>query len=240
MIEETLPKASSTEVDKIRGRYQRRLEASLSVRYEFTNPAVYMGAQELERALIRWIRTCEIRPLHEKRVLEIGCGEGNNLLELLRLGFNPDNLTGNELMPDRTETARARLPSSVRLCNGNALNLQFQSGSFDVVLQATVFSSILEDDFQVRLAAHMWSLVRPGGGILWYDFTYDNPHNPDVKGVKLKRIHHLFPHGRMRYWRVTLAPPISRLVTRVHPSLYTLLNTVRALRTHVLCWIQKG
>jgi hypothetical protein len=24
----------------------------------------------------------------------------------------------------------------------------------------------------------MWALTKPGGGILWYDFVYDNPRNP--------------------------------------------------------------
>jgi ubiquinone/menaquinone biosynthesis C-methylase UbiE len=119
------------------------------------------------------------------------------------------------------ETARSRLPTSVNLFEGNALELQFPDGFFDVVFQAVVFSSILDDSFQTDLAACMWRWVKPGGGVLWYDFTYDNPRNPDVKGVGLQRIRQLFPHGQMRNWRVTLAPPISRMVTRVHPCLYT-------------------
>jgi SAM-dependent methyltransferase len=235
-----MPATSDTEIERISGRYRRRAAAGLAARYEFTDPAVLLGAQELERALVRWIRTCAIRPVQDKRVLEIGCGVGNNLLELVRLGFNPAGLVGNELMPDRMATARFRLPSAVRLFQGDGLELQFADGSFDVVFQATVFSSILDDSFQERLAAHMWSLVGPGGGILWYDFVYDNPRNPDVKGVTLNRVRKLFPHGRMKYWRVTLAPPLGRLVARVHPLLYTLLNRIPALRTHLLCWVEKN
>ena len=41
----------------------------------------------------------------------------------------------------------------------------------------------------------MWRWVRPGGGVLWYDFTFDNPRNPDVRGVPLARVRELFPHG---------------------------------------------
>ena len=40
--------------------------------------------------------------------------------------------------------------------------------------------------------------------------------------------------------RLTLAPPISRRVTKVHPALYTLFNLLPFLRTHVLGWIKKG
>jgi hypothetical protein len=39
---------------------------------------------------------------------------------------------------------------------------------------------------------------------------------------------------------VTLAPPLARGVCRWHPSLYTLLNLLPLLRTHVLAWVQKS
>ena len=78
-----------------------------------------------------------------------------------------------------------------------------------------------------------------GGAVLWYDFTVDNPRNRDVRGVPLSRVRALVPHGRIATRRVTLAPPIARAVTRLHPALYTLCNTVPLLRTHVLCWISK-
>ena len=110
---------------------------------------------------------------------------------------------------------------------------------FDIVCQSTVFSSILDDGLQQRLAAAMWRWVRPGGGVLWYDFTHNNPSNRDVRGMRLVRVRELFPSGDIRYRRVTLAPPIARRVGRIHPSLYTAFNAFPFLRTHVLCWIGK-
>jgi hypothetical protein len=85
----------------------------------------------------------------------------------------------------------------------------------------------------------MWSWLRPGGAVLWYDFTVNNPRNPDVRGVTLKRVHQLFPQGRVTAQRVTLAPPLARLLCRWHPGLYGLFNTLPLLRTHVLAWITK-
>ena len=43
----------------------------------------------------------------------------------------------------------------------------------------------------------------------------------------------------MQFERVTLAPPIARAVTRLHPALYTLFNALPPLRTHVLAWLSK-
>ena len=85
----------------------------------------------------------------------------------------------------------------------------------------------------------MWSWLRPGGAVLWYDFTYNNPRNPDVRGVPLRRVQALFPQGRITARRVTLAPPLARVLVRVHPALYGLFNSVPWLRTHILCWIEK-
>lgn len=219
-------------------RYARR--ANTDDRYDPLRAAVYMAAQERERALIRLLRSVGLPPLAERTVLEVGCGAGGNLLGLLRLGFRPTNLCGNELLPESVAVARERLPAAIRLLPGDALQLELPPASFDVVLQSTVFTSILDPDFQQRLAHRMWNWVKPGGGVLWYDFTFDNPRNPDVKGVSLARIRQLFPEGRVLARRVTLAPPISRLVTRIHPALYTVFSSIRPIRTHVLCWIGKA
>ena len=85
----------------------------------------------------------------------------------------------------------------------------------------------------------MWTAVRPGGGVLWYDFTVDNPRNRDVRGVPVTRVRELFPEARAEFHRLTLAPPLARAVTRIHPGLYTVFNALPLLRTHVLGWLAK-
>ena len=166
-------------------------------------------------------------------LLEIGCGAGVNLLELLYLGADPGNLYGNELLLDRVRRSRSLLPDSLSLLTGDASQLSIESASLDYVYQSTVFSSILDDDLQERLAQSAWRWLKPGGGVLWYDFVYDNPKNKDVRGVPLKRIRELFPDGHLVFKRVTLAPPISRRVCRVSPWLYNLFNSFPFLRSHV-------
>jgi hypothetical protein len=53
----------------------------------------------------------------------------------------------------------------------------------------------------------MWALTKPGGGVLWYDFIYNNPRNLEVRGVPLHRIRQLFPEGTIHHWKLTLARP---------------------------------
>lgn len=240
MAERRVHRGGETEeTERVRLRYERRKADINASIYSPLNPSVYMGQQEKERALIRWIKEADLEPVDHRRVLEIGCGTGGNLLQFMKLGFLPKNLLGNELLEDRAAYARNLLPSATRIIEGNALDLDLPEKSFDVVFQSTVFSSILDNIFQRKLADKMWSLVKPGGGVLWYDFIYNNPKNSDVKRVPIRSIRKFFPAGEFIVWRTTLAPPISRMVTKIHPCLYTVFNSISLLRTHVLCWIRK-
>jgi SAM-dependent methyltransferase len=217
-------------------RYARRGDLE---RYSLLKANVWQSVQERQRALLRLFARLQWSDLSARRVLEVGCGSGGNMLELLQLGFSPRNLAGIELLPERFAQAMQRLPSGVTLMQGDASLAKLPDESEDIVLQSTVFSSLLDAPFQWRLAQAMWRWVRPGGGVLWYDFTVNNPRNPDVRGVPVWRIRELFPAGRVQYQRVTLAPPIARRVCALHPLLYTVFNVLPPLRTHVLAWIEK-
>lgn len=225
------------ELRAVAERYARRAPAD--DRYHPLRPEVWQARQERQRALILLLGRHAPRPLTELDLLEIGCGHGDNLLELLQLGFDPARLAGNELLPERAAAARRRLPAVTALYEGDASALPVPAASLDLVLQSTVFSSLLDDAFQARLAAAMWRWLRPGGAVLWYDFTWDNPRNPDVRGMPLGRLRRLFPEGTIEARRVTLAPPLARRVVRLHPAAYRLVGSLPWLRTHLLCWIAK-
>ncbi len=217
-------------------RYARRAAGDL---YSPLRPDVCRLLQERQRAMLGLFAAAGIVATHSLRATEVGSGTGGNLLELMQLGFEPSNLQGIELLPERHAQARARLPEAVRLLQGDATTAAVEPASQDLVLQATVFSSLLDDAFQQRLADTMWRWLRPGGAVLWYDFAVNNPRNPDVRGVPLARVRALFPQAAMVVRRVTLAPPIARAVTRLHPALYEVFNAVPWLRTHRLVWLGK-
>lgn len=227
-----------SELDRIAERYARRqARGDGGDRYSLLRPEVWQMWQERQRALLRLLAIRPGSPA-DWRATEVGCGAGGNLLDLLRLGLRPEHLTGIELLPDRLAAARAALPERVRLLAGDAAAADVEPASQDLVLQSTVFSSILDDTLQQRVADAMWRWLKPGGAIVWYDFTVNNPRNPDVRGVPLQRVRELFPEcspGRFTTRRLTLAPPLAR----AFPAAYGLLNAVPWLRTHRLVLIDK-
>jgi SAM-dependent methyltransferase len=133
----------------------------------------------------------------------------------------------------RIGRARERLPDA-DIRQGNGESLPWADGSFDLVLQSTVFTSILDGAMRATVAGEMARVLSPSGAILWYDFFRDNPRNPDVRGVGSDEIRRLFPGLDVSLRRITLAPPIAR---RVAPRSWVgaaTLEAMRALNTHYL------
>ena len=230
---------SAVESDAIKQRYARRRVIGVAGRYSVFQTDDLLRAQANERAVVGLLKAISLTQISDKSMLEIGCGEGINLLQMIRLGFNPSLMVGNDLREYALVAARHTLPASVRFVLGEAGSADFGHETFDVVVQSTVFSSILDDAMQRDVASRMWALTNPGGGVLWYDMAYDNPWNSDVRGVPLPTIQSLFPEGAITRRRVTLAPPLARRAARAHPVLYGLLDVLPFLRSHLLCWIAK-
>mgnify|MGYP003990196331 FL=1 len=162
-------------------------------------------------------------------------GGGDNLIALKRNGFDWKNIYANELLEDRVEMLIKNLPNS-NIYAGDASNLEFKN-YFDVVFQSTVFTSILDIDFKIKLAVKMFDMVKDNGLILWYDFKYNNPKNPDVKGVGKNEIKKLFPEAKkIIFYNVTLAPPIGRRIGKF----YNVFNFLFPFfRTHIIAEIYK-
>jgi SAM-dependent methyltransferase len=227
------------EAAKVAARYARRDARADAARYSLFEPAALHAQQERQRAMLALWRAHGWDGLAGRELLEVGCGSGGNLLELLRLGAEPGRLAGIELLPERLAAARAVLAPAVRLVEGDAVHADIAAQSRDAVLTFTVFSSLLDDAAQHALAHAMWRWVRPGGGVLCHDFAVDNPRNADVRGVPVSRLRALFPQARVKVRRVTPVPPLARAVARVHASLPFVLNALPLLRTHRLCWLVK-
>jgi ubiquinone/menaquinone biosynthesis C-methylase UbiE len=169
----------------------------------------------------------------------LGCGKGFWLRQLIQWGAKPDNLFGIDLLEERMQEGRELCPPRVTLRCGNACGLEFEDETFDLILQFTVFSSILDPEMKKKLATEMSRVLKPGGAILWYDYFVSNPYNPDVPGVTRKEISRLFPGLSIFLKRITLAPPLGRVVGPISPALYRVMSVFKPLCTHYLGLFQK-
>ena len=170
------------------------------------------------------------------KLLEVGAGMGGNLHFFHRLGFKWENITANELLRERCMVLKDNFPD-ITILRGDASQLENSAAnSYDIVFQSMVLTSVPDPVLKEKIAAKMLSMVRPGGIVLWYDFSYDNPHNKEVKGIGRKEIQQLFRKATdIRFQKVTLAPPIGRRVGKAYP----IFNLFPFLSTHLIAVIKK-
>lgn len=69
-------------------------------------------------------------------VLELGCGPGGNLVEIMPL--QPRKLTAVDISADMINLARSRVPSEVEIIKIDGTTLPFADQSFELVFTATV------------------------------------------------------------------------------------------------------
>lgn len=229
---------SDPELDRIRAEYERRAREVPDDFYATDRPANLFLRQGQERALVRLLNRGGLVPLRGKRLLDVGSGTGQWLSLFESHGMVRGDLAGIDLDPARVEECRARLPGLDVRC-GDASRLPWRDGTFDLVSQFTVFTSILDDALKQRIAADMLRVLKPGGHVVWYDFAFDNPKNKQVKGVGRRELERLFPGCEIHAERATLAPPLARRLVPLAWPIAAVLEELRLLNTHWMALIRK-
>lgn len=199
-----------------------------------TTGAAEFHAGGTERQVHELLVRQGLMPLTDKRILEVGCGTGKWLRDFLAWGAHPDNLFGVELLEGAVTRARRLCPPGVTLVCGDAAELRFPAHSFDIVLQAGLFSSLLEQDTKAAIAAEMLRVVRSTGVILWYDARLTSAGNPYVHPVQRDEIIRLFPGCSVELRRVVPEGPLARFLARRTRPLCSLLSRLSPLCTHYL------
>jgi SAM-dependent methyltransferase len=227
------------ELARIREAYGQRARVIPADRYARIHAENLCRHHESEIAMSTMFRAIGLSSLTRLRILDVGCGRGAWLRQLLEYGAEPTRLFGLDLLEGNVQDA-LRLNPALHFACGDAAQLPFPDGCFDLVIQFMLFTSVLSDRFRKKISQEMMRILSPGGRILWYDFMYNNPKNKDVRGIGRAEIRRLFPDCSMMFRRITLAPPLGRIVARFSPALYAALAMIPPLRTHYMCLLQKN
>lgn len=194
--------------------------------------------QERQEALLFFFREIGLTSLKGLRILDVGCGSGGQLRRMNDFGADPANCFGIDLFRPSLAHGR-RLNPYITFVEGNAAQLPFAEGEFDLVFQYTVFTSVLDRQIRRSIVSEIHRVLHPKGFFVWYDFAYSNPKNPNVQGIGRREIRGLLDGFHLRFRKLTLAPPIGRVAAKISPLLYRVLAAVPALRTHYFCFAQK-
>jgi SAM-dependent methyltransferase len=134
------------------------------------NPDVERVVHARESVVLQAIRMLG-KPLRECRILDVGCGSGNQLLRFLSYGASPENLAGIDVAPHRIATAKGLLPN-VSLEVGSADRLPYPGDSFDLVFGYTLLMAMLDAQMRQDAAGEMLRVCR--GLVISYDAQRDS------------------------------------------------------------------
>lgn len=84
-----------------------------------------------------------------KKVLEVGCGPGGNLVEVSKL--SPGKLVGADISQKMVSLAKKRVPDGIDIVKTNGTELPFADNSFDIVFTATVLQHVTDEKMLSQL-----------------------------------------------------------------------------------------
>lgn len=158
------------ELERIRGAYAER-DAATPARSPWAEPGYRFYLQRLEWELLAALAAAGV-DLPRARVLEVGCGSGYFAHRFAEYGAA--HVAGVDLIDSRVRAALERYPE-LELVAGDAAELPWADGAFDVVAQLTCLSSILDAGVRAAVAREMWRVLRPGGVVLSFDMVRPHP-----------------------------------------------------------------
>jgi len=117
---------------------------------------------------------------HIKRVLDIGCGAGNNSVKLSQSvsGFDCDLV---DLSLPMLEKARGRIAESitgtVKIFHGDFREVDLPIQGYDVILAAAVLHHLRDDGDWESAFTKLYTLTAPGGSVWITDLvSHETPH----------------------------------------------------------------
>jgi demethylmenaquinone methyltransferase/2-methoxy-6-polyprenyl-1,4-benzoquinol methylase len=136
--------------------------------------------------------------LEGKRCLDVGTGTGEIAFQLAGRAGKDGDVTGVDITPRMLELAEKKmgsrkLPKDVRFIAGDALALDFDEGSFDIVTSGYMLRNVT--DIQ-RAIDEMHRVLRPGGKVIVAELA--KPGNRVIRRLYEFFIkHHVLRYGRM-------------------------------------------
>lgn len=224
------------DADRVRAEYERRArDQGLRGYYDQRRPVIERASAERRALTLDVIDRLGRRD--EISMLDVGCGAGSDLAFFASQGFAPQLLAGIDLIDERVARAQASLPGSdVRL--GNAADLPYADGAFDIALQSVVLSSITDDRVRSMIVAEMARVVRPGGLLISYDMRTVRGGTRELVQIDDAEVQRLF--GRLGSIDVRTLTLNIGIASRVGPTGARILSRIPPLRTHLLAVVTRA
>lgn len=128
------------------------------------------------------------------RVLDIGCGICAPAIRIARryaCHITGINISREQVRQGRKLVESSGLSDRIRVLHGNALNLDFEDGSFDSILCIEVAGDICVTDAQKEtLLGEMHRVLKPGGHVGFSDLVFTAPPSDEEEAIMRAILYH--------------------------------------------------
>ncbi len=128
------------------------------------------------------------------RVIDIGCGTGENALYLATLGLDVVGVDGSPEAIRQARDKATRRGVSVTFDVANVLDLRDYRQSFDTATDSGVFH-VFDDDDRPRYERSVRGVLRPGGRLFLLCFSERQPGNWGPRRVTQRELRETFTDG---------------------------------------------
>ena len=171
------------------------------------------------------------------RVLDAGCGEGRNLVWLLRAGFDVRGVDESAVAVRAARAKGAALAPALepdRFSVGSVERMGFADGAFDLVISSAVLHFARDEQHWWSMVREMWRVLAPGG-ILFARMASTIGHEERVRALGRRR--YVLPDGTERFLvdEDQLMDATARLRgTLLDPLKTTVVQDARSMTTWVV------
>lgn len=151
----------------------REMFATIANRYDLLNHLLSANVDKRWRRIVA-TKVRDKLPSSGARVLDVACGTGD--LSLTLFETTGARVVGTDFCRPMLAIAAGKMPGQVRLIEGDALRLPFQSGSFDAVTIAFGLRNLSSVENGL---AELWRVLKPGGWVAVLEFS--RPSNAVVR-----------------------------------------------------------
>ncbi len=206
------------------------------------NPEVLFQTLASEMSVINAVRSIRHDPAGAQ-ILDVGCGGGGDIYQLLRLGYSPEKITGVEIQTERLEAARSLFPQ-INWVHGDAAKMIFADNYFDMIFESGMFATLPDDALRLSIASEMVRVCKPEGHLLLVDWRTPKPWDSNYKALTRKELRKLFEARSRRtvltgVYKGALVPPIGRFLSRHAPSIYFLIAKLFPFLTGQVAYVLK-
>ncbi len=218
----------TSELDRLKNVYKER--ENINSKYNPVLPENYYLINSREKVFIKSLYKYFGTDFSHLKVLDLGFGSGIDIFTLIKSGFKIENISGVEVIEERFNKMQISIPN-LNLKFNSGFNIPFENENFDLIVQSTVFSSILNSDSRKQLSDEMIRVLKPQGKIFFYDLKYNNPWNKNIIKIDKKEIMRLFDKN-FKSHSVTLNPIVVRKIAKYSIILCEILEKCPLFCSH--------